>query len=450
MVADAFFYTFMALSLLYTIHMGLYIVGANIYDIWQYSRRARLAKIPRPHRRRPLVSVIIPAYNEQYNITRTLDSVRASSYKKIEIIVVDDGSSDQTSPVVREYIKALPGFKTSSYVKRYGKSAKLCRRFVRAEVDRIRMILVTQNNDGKASAVNNGVKNHAHGDLIMTLDADSMLQSDAIGNAVRYFENPRVVGVAANVRVAGSNTALSILQKIEHMIGYRSKKFYTMTNCEFIVGGVASTYRTEVLKEVGFYDTDTLTEDIGLSMKIVAQKGNRDWRIVYAADVVAGTEGVQTYKALFKQRYRWKLGMLQNLFRNIALTGNRDKKYSRMLTMYRIPMAFLGEVILMIEPVMLGYIIYLSVLHMTPQALLGAYATITLYVLWTLWPDEYLTLRDKIRFSFIAPFMYFTFYIMNAVQIVAVIRCIRNYKKVLGKVETVGRWISPERANASS
>src|SRR5206468_1640829 len=140
--------------------------------------------------------------------------------------------------------------------------------------------------------------------LTMTLDADSALDKYAIANAVEYFRDKRVVGVAANVKIMQQHSVLGMLQKFEHMIGYRSKKFYTLTNSEFILGGVASTYRYETLKRVGFYDTDTATEDIGLSLKIVSE-GNKKQRIVYAANVVASTEGVQSYKALFRQRYRW-------------------------------------------------------------------------------------------------------------------------------------------------
>lgn len=280
----------------------------------------------------------------------------------------------------------------------------------------------------------------------MTLDADSAIDPNAIANTVKYFEDKRVIGVAANVAVSEDKSVLGLLQKIEHMIGYRSKKLYTITNCEFIVGGVASTYRMEVLKEVGFYDTDTLTEDIGLSMKMVSQKGNRDWRIVYAADVVAQTEGVQTYKALFRQRYRWKMGMLQNLLRHRDLFANNSDQYSRMLTMYRIPMAYLGEVILIIEPLLLLYLIYLSIVHATGIALVGAYITITLYVLWTLWPDENLRLRQKVKYSILSPSIYFIFYVMNAVQIAAVVRCLINHRTVIGKVKTGAAWQPPERA----
>jgi biofilm PGA synthesis N-glycosyltransferase PgaC len=443
MFKDIAFYALIVSSLIYMVHMGFYIVGANVYDVWQHARRLRYK---RPHRRLPLVSVIIPAHNERYGVVKTLDSVRGSSYKKIEIIVIDDGSTDNTAKIVRDYIKAIPGSRIKSYAARSGRSNALHRRYVRAEINQMRIVLVSQKNGGKALAVNNGIQNHARGSLAMTLDADSILDIDAIGNAVRYFDDPRVVGVAANVRVTNVGSALGVLQKIEHMIGYRTKKFYTVTNCEFVVGGVASTYRMDVLRDVGFYDTDTQTEDIGLSMKIVAQKGNRDARIIYADNVLAGTEGVQTYKALFKQRYRWKLGMLQNLVKNLSLTGNNDPKYSRMLTMYRIPMAYLGEVILMLEPLLLGYIIYLSLQQMTAGTLIGAYATITLYVLWTLVPDEHMRWREKIKYCLLSPFMYFIFYIMNAVQIAAVVRCIVNYRVVIGKVKTSATWTSPERA----
>src|SRR5205823_3229472 len=130
--------------------------------------------------------------------------------------------------------------------------------------------------------------------------------------------------------------------------------------------------------------------DIGLSLKLVAASGNREARIVYAADVVAMTEGVQTFKQLLRQRYRWKMGCLQNLFKHRQLILNRDTtKYNRLLTMYRLPMALVSEAMLILQPLLLVYIVYLS-LHMhTLNILIGGYLTVTLYVLWTVWPDEH-------------------------------------------------------------
>lgn len=421
MLRDILFYLFAVIALINTIHFGLYIAGANIYDIrqlWNSKRSTRKTK----RTKRPLVTVLIAAHNEEACIVRTLESIRKSSYRKLQIIVVDDASTDATRSLVWRYAKDHPHL-----------NLRLLRK---------------QTNVGKGEAMNHGLKRAATGDLLMTLAADSVIAKDTIKNAVAHFEDPTIVGVAANVQVIENGTILGLLQKFEHMIGYRSKKFYTLTNSEFIIGGVGSTYRMDVVKSANFYDTDTQTEDIGLSMKIVS-RGNMHQRIIYAADVLAMTEGVQTYRALFKQRYRWKLGMLQNLIKYKDMIGNNNPKYGRMLTVYRLPMALFSEFVLLIEPILLVYIVYLSIVKQTPFAMIGAYMTITLYVLWTIWPDEHTKIKDKFRLSLYAPIMYFVFYVMNLVQLLAIVRCLKDNKKVLRKVETGGAWISPERARAS-
>jgi cellulose synthase/poly-beta-1,6-N-acetylglucosamine synthase-like glycosyltransferase len=361
----------------------------------------------------------VPAHNEALVIERGLESIRKSSYRKLEVIVHNDRSSDDTRKIVETYKKAHPSF-----------NLRLVNR--RKQV-------------GKAGGVNYCIKEHAKGELIMTLDADCVLRKDAVKNAVSYFADPQVVGVAANVRLIDTNTVLGVLQKFEHMIGYRSKKFYTMANCEFIVGGVASTYRRETLKEAGYYDTDTTTEDIGLSMKIVAL-GNRERRIIYGVDVVAMTEGAHSFVALLKQRYRWKMGCLQNLLKHGHLIGSNDSKYTRSLTLYRLPMAFLSEVILFIQPFILGYVFYLSIHYHTFSLLLGAYLTITGYVLLTIWPDEHSNFRAKLSMSLYAPMLYFAFYIMDTIQVISIVRCLFNPRQIARKTVHQATWVSPERA----
>lgn len=413
MLKELFFIPFVISSIIYITHFGLNIVGANFYDIWQFRRKRGLPKSH--HSVRPLVSVLIPAHNEELSIIRCLDSVRRNTYRKLEIIVIDDASTDNTRKLVRDYIKQHP------------------KRDIK--------LMYRQKNHGKAAALNHALHS---GDLIMTLDADSVLERHAISNMVTYFEDPKVVGVAANVQIMDNFTVLGLLQRFEHMVGYRAKKFYSMANCEFIVGGVASTYRRQTLQAVKYYDLDTTTEDIGLSLKVVAQ-GNKDQRIIYGADVLAQTEGVQTFKALLRQRYRWKLGSLQNLLKNRHLFANPNKRYSRALTFYRIPMAYLGEILLMLEPFMFAYIVYLSLLYATTGLFIGAYMTITLYILWNLWPDEHTNVRRKLTLSMFAPFMYFAFYIMSLVQIVSIFRVLFNAKQLVKRGEHEGRWVSPER-----
>lgn len=448
---DAFLYVLAFVNLVSMIHLGFFIVGGNAYDGMQF-RNAFINEKKRLHygnrkRKHPLVSVVIPAHNESVVIKRTLDSVRASSYRNIEIIIIDDGSTDDTAKIVRNYIKNLPQFNIQSYLCRYSRGSRLKRRYIRADVRNQKIVLVTQSNSGKASAMNNAITNHVEGELVMCLDADSTLMPNAIEKAVGYFKDKSVIGVAANVRIIGDNSWLSILQRFEHLIGYRAKKFYTITGSEFIVGGVASTYRTNVLRRNKLYDTDTITEDIGLSMKLIANEGNREKRIIYAADVVAMTEGVQTFRALIRQRYRWKMGSLQNLYKYRSLFFNVDgKKFTRFLTLYRLPMAIFGEMMLLIEPLLLAYIVYISIAYQTIFIILGAYLTVTLYTFWAIWPDEHMTLKQKARMSVLSFIIYILFYAMNLVQTIAIVRCLWNKNNIVHRVTGRAIWTSPTRS----
>lgn len=452
-------YLLVVANLLSILHLGLYVVGANIYDIRTLLRKKkernpqantlgepRVADTEEP-KAAPLVSVIVPAHNESIGIRRTLDSIARSTYSNIEIITVDDGSHDDTMRIVHEYIRNRPTERTVTYNARHARTGLLRRRYAHMPTIRVANRLIFQQNAGKGAAMNNAIRNFARGEYVMCLDADSLLDRHAITNVVKYFEDPSIVGVAANVRVGGGNNWLTLLQRFEHMIGYRSKKFYTLTNSEFVVGGVASTYRMSALRAVNFYDTDTQTEDIGLSLKMTSILGNRQNRVIYAADVVAITEGVQTFAALLKQRYRWKLGILQNIYKYRKLIFSTDhKKYSLSLTIYRLPISILSEFMLMAGPLLLMYIIFLSIQRQTLGIFVGAYITLTLYTLWTIWPDEHMDVRQKLIMSAQSFMMYIVFYAMDLVQVVAIVRCLINYKKVFFKIETSSTWASPARA----
>lgn len=438
------FYMFIVISLINMVHLALFLIGANLYDIHAFA--ANLRRKRSNTNLTPLVSVLIPAYNEEKVIERSLQSVWNNTYESIEIIVVSDGSTDDTEGAVRRFLESRTRSYRSVEPKIVRTKDGLKRVWQRGQVPVSRKIrLVRQRNGGKGSALNHALKYYAKGDLIMTLDADSLLHKRAIANVIKYFDDPNVAGVAANVRIIEKNRALGVLQRFEHMVGYRSKKFFTVANCELIVGGVASTYRRSVLDQVGNYDTDTVTEDIGLSMK-VASLGNKKNRLVYAVDVAAMTEGVGDFKTLLRQRYRWKMGNLQNLYKFRKMVLSSDKKYSKMLTWYRMPMAFIGEVLLLFEPLVLGYVLYLTIHFTTLSLLLGAYMTVCLYLLMIIWPDEHLSFGGKIKASMFIPFLYFIFYIMNIVQLISVLRCIRNNKTITGLSAGHNTWVSPERS----
>lgn len=404
------FWAFVVTGLVNMLHIGFYLTGANIYDMQQFKRKARQK---RNHQKLPLISIVFATYNAEKIAHRTLDSLAKLKYPNYEVIVVDNGSPDKTRKVIRDFIKTHP---------------KVSIRLVSKRL-----------NVGKGAAINYGVKNYAKGEFIMMLDDDSVLHPMALRNVVRYFDDPKVVGVAANVRMIQEPTVLSVLQTLEHLISYRSKKAFTVTNCELIVGGVASTYRHTTLKEVGYYDLGTMTEDITLSMKIAAL-GNKDYRLVYASDVVAATEAVDSFKALARQRFRWKYGSLQSLVRNISILGSTSNKYTRMLTHYRMPMAIIGEVLLLVEPILLCYLLYVSIMMQSVGFILGSYGLITLYLLLNIMPDEHMSIKQKLRMTLYAPFAYFIFYIMNVVQVTAAVRSLLRGKALIKQTHDNGTW----------
>ncbi|MEX5263413.1 glycosyltransferase family 2 protein [Kocuria sp. CPCC 205231] len=437
-IALVIFWLFAGVSILYVVHFGLYLVGANFYDVWQQRRKSMWGGVRLPNASEPecaataiwsrsgppevpgLISVVIAAHNEEAVIVRTLDSLRRSTYPFYEVLVADDASTDRTGQLVLDYQMQHP------------------------DLD-LRIVEMPEN-VGKGGALNAALRQYARGQFVMTFDADSIIEPDAMMNALSYFDDPYVAGVAANVQILEEPTALGILQRFEHMIGYRSKKLYSMLNCEFVVGGVASTYRMSVLRKVDFYDTDTLTEDIGLSAKIT-NLGNRRFRMIYGADVVAKTEGVLTFRALAKQRYRWKYGSLQNLIKYRGLVLNPSRRYTRTLTYYRMPMALLSEFTLLVSPLALSYAVYWSLATQTAGLVIGAYATITAYTLLTVWMDENLSRRERARLSIYAPTAYFLFYIMDLIQLTAAIRCIANAQGLFKRPE-INTWKSPERAGS--
>ena len=416
-ILEVFNYIFGLISLLYIFHMGFYLTGASLYDIWQYRRASRIAS-GESGGRHYSVTVLVPAHNEELVVVRCLDSIVANHYAGISIIVVDDASTDSTFRVLRGYKRDHP--------------------------DLPLRIIRKRKNAGKGGALNYAMRHYVDTDLVMMLDADSVLAPQAIERAVSYFNDPWIAGVAANVQVMNRHTTLSVLQKFEHMIGYRSKKVYSITNCEFVVGGVASTYRMDILRQVKFYDTTTMTEDIGLSMKIVAI-GNRLNRVIYASDVVAMTEPVDSFSGLLKQRYRWKYGSLQNLFKYRYLMERTDERYTTMLTQYRLPMAFVSELMLLLLPLMWAYALFLTFDGRSLVLVIGAYMTTTIYIFLTLWQDENIRFGERLYLTLYIPIAYFIFYIMDIIQLCAVIRCAWHMRKLASQQAGNVSWVSPKR-----
>ena len=410
-------YLIIILGTINAIRMSFLFISGDVYDcFWARNKRKFVKK-----NYRPLISIIIAAYNEEKVIKRTLDSIYASKYRNFEVVIVDDGSKDRTGRIVKRF-----------------KNNKLRN-----------LTLVSQENGGKAIALNNALKNYVKGNLIMTLDADSVLANDALKKVIVYFCNPKVVAVASNVKIIKQNSLLGIIQYIEYLLGYRLKKAYTVLNNEYIIGGIGSTFRKSAIKHVNYYDTDTVTEDIDLTMKIIA-KGNKNNKVIYASDVICYTEPAMNVSDLFKQRYRWKFGRFQTLYKNVGLFFNRSKIYSKPLTFLQLPFVIYSELAFLIDPILVTFIIYLCIKYRETASLLGVFSFLAFYVILAIVSDEHLSHKERIYFIIFAPLSYFFFFIISLVEYAALVKSIIRYKGIIYARE-IGKcgWEHVDRIGSS-
>jgi biofilm PGA synthesis N-glycosyltransferase PgaC len=402
-----------ALSLINFVRIFALLIGSDIYDIRVIMARRKSKRYTPP------ITVIIPAYNEETGVIRTVESVVNTGYPKLKIIVVNDGSTDRTLQVIRAYQRRNPG----------------------------RVTIVNQANAGKAAALNRAIFKWTKTPLVMVLDADSLLAPDALTNMVRHFKDRKVIASASNVKVLPSRSTLGIAQRIEYLISYRMKRSLSLMNMEYIVGGVGSTFRRSVLLKSGGYDEDTITEDIDLTVKLIRMYGNTKYRIHYAADSVTYTEHVLSFGSLVKQRFRWKYGRFQTFLKNKEMFFNKSSKYDKKLTWIQLPYALFGELILLIEPFLIIYILAVTVLFADVTSLASVYIIVSVFVFLMLLGENTETLRTKLTLSAALPVAYFLMYILAAVEFLALFKSILRSKQLFsGKMER-SSWQHVERSS---
>jgi cellulose synthase/poly-beta-1,6-N-acetylglucosamine synthase-like glycosyltransferase/peptidoglycan/xylan/chitin deacetylase (PgdA/CDA1 family) len=226
----------------------------------------------------PSVAVIVPAYNEEKVICKTIKSVLASSRKDFEVIVVDDGSKDATAELARQTFADDP-----------------------------RVKVFVKSNGGKATAANFGLR-QTDAEVVVCIDADTVLSNDAIPQLVRHFAHARVGAVAGTAVVGNNINLLTQFQALEYTIGqYLDRRAFAFFNAIGVVPGAIGAWRRQALLAVGGYSSDTLAEDADATFAIV----NAGWRVINETGAEARTEAPEKVTAFLKQRYRWMFGTLQ-------------------------------------------------------------------------------------------------------------------------------------------
>ncbi|OON72659.1 bi-functional transferase/deacetylase [Streptomyces tsukubensis] len=226
------------------------------------------------------VTVLVPAYNEAKCVVSTVTSLAASDHP-LEVIVVDDGSTDGTADLVEQL--GLPD-----------------------------VHVVRQANAGKPAALNNGLA-HASHEIVVMMDGDTVFEPSTVRELVRPFGDPRVGAVAGNAKVGNRDSLIGAWQHIEYVMGFNlDRRMYDILRCMPTIPGAVGAFRRGALRRVGGLSDDTLAEDTDVTMAL-----HRDgWRVVYAEKARAWTEAPESVAQLWSQRYRWSYGTMQAIWKH--------------------------------------------------------------------------------------------------------------------------------------
>jgi cellulose synthase/poly-beta-1,6-N-acetylglucosamine synthase-like glycosyltransferase/spore germination protein YaaH/peptidoglycan/xylan/chitin deacetylase (PgdA/CDA1 family) len=236
-----------------------------------------------------LVSIIVPAYNEEVNAIRTIENLLKSDYENIEIIFVDDGSKDDT------YSKVISAFAGNEKVR-----------------------VFTKPNGGKASALNYGIS-VANGEYLICIDADTQLKKDAVKELLKCFNDENVGAAAGNVKVGNTINWITTWQSIEYITSQNfDRRAFGLLNCITVVPGAIGAFRKSAVIEIGKFSTDTLAEDCDLTIRLL----RAGYKIKFSNKAIAYTEAPETLRMFLKQRFRWTYGIMQSVWKN------RDEVFS--------------------------------------------------------------------------------------------------------------------------
>jgi cellulose synthase/poly-beta-1,6-N-acetylglucosamine synthase-like glycosyltransferase len=271
------FITAIALGVL---RLGFLAVLALIHR-WRIEARTP----PMPTGDGPLVTVLIPCFNEEKVIESSVRRILASHWKNLEVLVLDDGSTDGTSEVV-----------------------------AKAFADEPRVRLRTFENGGKARALNRGLA-EASGEIVVALDADTLFPPDTIPKLARWFADPAVGAVAGNAIVGNRRNLVTRWQALEYVTAQNlERRALAALGAVTVVPGAVGAWRRSALDALGGYPADTLAEDQDLTLAV--QRAG--WRVEFDPDARAYTEAPETVSGLLKQRFRWSFGTLQCIWKHRA------------------------------------------------------------------------------------------------------------------------------------
>jgi cellulose synthase/poly-beta-1,6-N-acetylglucosamine synthase-like glycosyltransferase/peptidoglycan/xylan/chitin deacetylase (PgdA/CDA1 family) len=291
--------------------VGLLVAARVVLVVGLATWHKRRAVSPSAVGHLPEVVVVVPAYNESVGIEAAVRSLASSEYPHFEVVVVDDGSSDDTAEIVE-----------------------------RLALDNVR--LIRKENGGKASALNTGIANST-APVVVMVDGDTLFEPSTIVRLVQPLADERVGAVSGNTKVGNRRGLLGRWQHIEYVTGFNlDRRMYEVLQCTPTVPGAIGAFRRDVLEAVGGVSDDTLAEDTDLTLAI----GRTGHLVMYADDARAWTEAPGTLADLWRQRYRWSYGTMQAVWKHKRAVLTRDPKQKR-IGRRALPYIFFFQILLL-------------------------------------------------------------------------------------------------------
>jgi cellulose synthase/poly-beta-1,6-N-acetylglucosamine synthase-like glycosyltransferase len=290
----------------------------------------------------PGVSIIVPGYNEEKVILKTIESLLISDYPEYEIIVSDDGSTDGTIKLVKDKYKDNP-----------------------------KISIITKNNGGKSSALNHGIENAKYSHVVC-IDADSQFYPSTIKKMMGEFKNPEVGAVAGTVLVGNINNFLTRNQHIEYIV---SQFFFKIVQHELaaisVIPGCIGIFKKEALIKAGMYESDTLAEDTDMTIKI--QRAG--YKVVLQEEAISVTEAPETADQFFKQRMRWKFGTLQIIMKHKDIIFNLKYGFLGIYALFEMLLGFIFSPYLIMATFVLVITLIIGIVHLIAP---GSFLTLLL------------------------------------------------------------------------
>jgi cellulose synthase/poly-beta-1,6-N-acetylglucosamine synthase-like glycosyltransferase/peptidoglycan/xylan/chitin deacetylase (PgdA/CDA1 family) len=307
----------------------------------RHARRVR--RLPAATGFTPPVSVLVPAFNEAAGIVAAVRSLASSDYPEVEVVVIDDGSTDDTAGIVERL--HLPN-----------------------------VIVIREENRGKSEALNAGLAASSH-EIIVAVDGDTVFEPGTIRQLVGPFSDDRVGAVAGNTKVGNRSGLLGRWQHIDYVMGFNlDRRLYDVLECMPTVPGAIGGFRRRALEEVGRFSSDTLAEDTDVTIAL----GRAGWRVVYAEKARGHTETPPTLSGLWRQRYRWSYGTMQAVWKHReALLRPRGRGIGR----YGLPYLLAFQVILPLLAPLIDIFALYGLVFLNPLPVIGYWVAFNLMML---------------------------------------------------------------------